>query len=672
MSGTNDGPATQAPANTLSSTQIQNAVGIHSPSVEEIFPESVQLPPGLEPLQTESLPLHEQESLFISIQEALENAEPVPDVAVFEGVPTVLFKLWNCQSQYLVQATEALANGSRNPSLRPVYGQAGILGFFLRLIASKEATESNLILHSLRLIGNSCADTDENRQIVVKDNYSFAILRHLLLPELIQVVIPVIYNMCMDFEPAQSQLAANKMVYGLLRLIKDGAFKDNDGLLEYVYELIELVGEQEQGINNSPDGTLSLLIALTLGKDIELELAQFNCLASCLAAYLNTARFQNICLLRRLLPDVLSLLEHSLSFGTTSSIEDAQAITQSRLKINQALAEISDSPLFPELYPLDSDLTQKLKSWLTSTDPELQICACVMLGNLARSDEVCIVMVRDLKIHEELIAVLNSDARGAVLHSALGFLKNLAIASDNRQNLVEAGIIPAISRLWGYETIPQVQLAATSIARQLIISSVENIRRLLQPASTTQESGNSDSTSGTQQTYISLLLALFTKADSTPIKIEVGRIVASLCRTLIPKSKSTEKEDGADALLDHLLSGHNDIGSPLGAMVTQTQWPVVRSEGWFALALMASTKAGAETVVSCLRGIDGFALIEKTLGAEAEKDTEKVQWRKDQDNIVVLVQELLRNEPETLDASWKSALQELMSTHVAKYLKRSE
>jgi hypothetical protein len=47
-----------------------------------------------------------------------------------------------------------------------------------------------------------------------------------------------------EIEPAQSQLAANKIVYILLRLIKDDAFRDNDGLLEYVYELIELVGEQ--------------------------------------------------------------------------------------------------------------------------------------------------------------------------------------------------------------------------------------------------------------------------------------------------------------------------------------------------------------------------------------------------------------------------------------------
>lgn len=44
-------------------------------------------------------------------------------------------------------------------SWRLPYGQSGILDFFLRLIASSEITDNELLLHSLRLSGNSCADT---------------------------------------------------------------------------------------------------------------------------------------------------------------------------------------------------------------------------------------------------------------------------------------------------------------------------------------------------------------------------------------------------------------------------------------------------------------------------------------------------------------------------------
>ncbi|KAL4932279.1 putative GTP binding protein [Aspergillus undulatus] len=633
---------------------------LHSPSLEELFDESAQLPPATESPRAETLSLPEQEALLQSLKDALTKAEPESDKATFEGVPGTLSKLWHSQSGLLLQATEALANGSRNPAFRLAYGQVGILSFFLRLIASREVTDSSLILHCLRLIGNSCADTDENRATVVNDNYTFAILRHLLRPGLIQVVIPVIYNLCIDYEPAQSQLAANKIVYILLRLLEDEAFQGNDALIDYAYELIELVGEKEQGIESSPDGTLSLLVALALKQEAP---AQFSILASCIAAYLNNIRYHNLCISKGMTPDILSLLKRSPSSYPSSPSDETQAHTQARLKVNQAMAELSASPLFAETYPLDSPLSQTLKAWLNSSDDQLQICACIMLGNLARSDEVCITMVRDLKIHEDVIGLLNSNARGAALHAAVGFLKNLAIASDNRLRIGEAGILPAIARLWAFETIPQVQLVATSITRQLIISSIENISRLLEPVA--------PSSDNRQRTYLSILLALFEKTDSTPIKTEIGRIIASLCRTLVPKSKNSEEADSsADALLDTLFTRHEGIAHPLGAMVTQTQWPVVRSEGWFAFALMASTQAGAEAVISGLQSIDGLSLIEQSLSSEEhseDNETEKVQWRKDRDNIVVLVQELLKNKNElaTIDAAWRSKVQDLIRRHVS-------
>jgi hypothetical protein len=40
---------------------------------------------------------------------------------------------------------------------------------------------------------------DENREVVVKDNYTLAIIRHFLNPDIIHVAIPVIYNICMDY-----------------------------------------------------------------------------------------------------------------------------------------------------------------------------------------------------------------------------------------------------------------------------------------------------------------------------------------------------------------------------------------------------------------------------------------------------------------------------------------
>lgn len=338
----------------------------------------------------------------------------------------------------------------------------------------------------------------------------------------------------------------------------------------------------------------------------------------------------------------LSILRRSFTIHIDSaSAEETKALAQLRLKINQTLAEVSAAPLFAKQYPLDSALSQTLKSWIITNEDQLQVCACVMLGNLARSDEVCQVMVQDLKVHEELISVLNSEARGAVLHAALGFLKNLAIAGDNRLRLAEAGIIPAVSRLWAFESVPQVQFSAATIARLVIISSMDNIARLLAPVS--RDLGDP----GSERSYLSLLLSLFEKTDSSPIKTEIGRTIASICRTLSPKARDGDEE--STSLLKRFYGAHAGVARPVGAMITQSQWPVVRSEGWFALALMATHEQGCAAVIDCLRNEEVMDLLKSTMNANAAgqediQDKGNTQATKDHENVFVLVREMLKNE----------------------------
>jgi hypothetical protein len=105
-------------------------------------------------------------------------------------------------------------------------------------------------------------NVDENRQIVVEGSYTLPIIRHFLNPELVHVAIPVIYNICMDYgeknppvsktmaitdediEPAHAQMAENRTAYIILKLLKDGAIKDNGALLSFSYDLVELASEQ--------------------------------------------------------------------------------------------------------------------------------------------------------------------------------------------------------------------------------------------------------------------------------------------------------------------------------------------------------------------------------------------------------------------------------------------
>jgi hypothetical protein len=379
---------------------------------------------------------------------------------------------------------------------------------------------------------------------------------------------------------------------------------------------------------------------MNLALDEDTTFAQFACLVNCLVTYLRNERFQKACIQHRLLEQLLSVLRHSYAINVDESAsEDVHLLSQLQSKLNEVLSDISALPQFAETYPLDSPLINSLKTWLEASEEELQICACVMLGNLARSDEVCQVMIERLNIHKSLIAMLKRDVRGSILHASLGFLKNLAIAGGNRTNLGDAGIIPIVSHIWTLDSMPQVQLAAVSLIRLVIAASFENISRLLDPLSPDPDSP------AHLRTYLSLLLSLFGKTDAVPIKTEIGRLIASICRTLIPRAR--EEDHDAESLLEHLFSLHEDVYRPVEAMVIQTEWPVVRSEGWFALALMASDARGSSAVTDCIHSIDVYRLLEDSLSGEASSpasEGESLQRSKDKDNMIILIKEVLAHD----------------------------
>ncbi|QKX54908.1 uncharacterized protein TRUGW13939_01998 [Talaromyces rugulosus] len=632
----------------------------------------------------EEITPEEEDQMFRALQEVLDHASDAESFdlqklrdsletadsgqrspQLLGDVPSILDKLWRSRSKYMPRAVEALANGSREPSWRSAFGQSGVLEFFLQLVATPEEVEEQVLFHSLRLIGNSCADTDENREIVVSKNSTLPIIRLILNPGLVHVVIPVIYNICMDFEPAQSQVAANRLGYILLKLISDGAIEGN-ALLNFAYELVSITAEKEDGIANSPDGTIILIMDLAVNKDT--TFAQFACLVECLSRYLQNERFQNACVQHGLVEKLLSVLRHSYDINDVdeSSSEDVKLLAQTQLKLNQTISNVSAVSEFAEVYPVGSSLFNSLKSWMAEPEDQLQICACVILGNLARSDEVCRLMISELDIHRSLIAMLkqNNNARGSVLHAALGFLKNLAILEENRGKLGEADIIPTVSHLWTSDTIPQVQLAAVSLIRLVINSSVENIGRLLAPLSPDPDSP------AHLRTYLSLLLSLLGRTDSTPIKTEIGRIVASICRTLGARSREDGSSEEVTDLFDRLFDLHEDVARPVDAMVTQTEWPVVRSEGWFALALMASHTKGSLAVADRLYNTDVYQLVEETLeGDISGTDNASIQKTKDRENLVVMIKELLDNNPDTLSEARKARLKELVNNAVTDSLR---
>ncbi|KAI9653495.1 MAG: hypothetical protein M1829_001288 [Trizodia sp. TS-e1964] len=684
------------------------------PLSEQMLPPAPPLPlppPSYSRLSPDTL--YEMLASLRSVVQAanqLDGAiDPLPDNApgahgedgleVLTAVRKSLDQLWWSSSPLLLAAAEVLADASREVRWRKPFGDAGILQFFLALI-STQGVAGDLMLHSLRLVGNSCADTDENRARILSSNYIVSIINQLRNPEILHITVPVLFNVCVDYEPAQLQAASANLSHELLRLLLSDRHRNLDfqATLAYILQLIELIVSLPNGTSNSPDNALSVLFKVASKPEINLE----NYLASVnlAMAHLADPRFQKHLLSQKMLEIPLSIVEKSFSryspqdisgelssasiksLGGTLPEDVASLISQMRSSLIQTLSEISALPEFPLKYSMNSTLVKSLRSFLDQPQAQLQTCACIMLGNLARSDDPCRIMIHRFGIHKSLITLLKESNDSQALHAAAGYLKNLSLLIDNKNTIGRAGLIEVICRLWSMDASPQIQYAGVSLARQVISGSPENIQCLLSSLSP-----DPDSPANTR-TYLSLLLSLYEKSDHLPTRTEIARTITAIFRAL---NSPFPKEAVAETQF-RLFSLHQDVGRPLATMVCQDKWPVVRSEGWFAFALMARTIEGAACVNHALYDFEAFRLLIETVtqrkvipGRElddfslaspgvtepelAEESTEATKGREmkriDRENALVLVSELLKNWGEHPDVVRKKVFEDLLHGRAA-------
>ncbi|KAG9248402.1 armadillo-type protein [Calycina marina] len=501
---------------------------------------------------------------------------------------STLAHLWWSDSEHMDAATEMLANGSRDPKWRLPMGESGVLNFFLEILSAHELRHT-LKIQALRLMGNSCADTDENRARVVSSNYLPSLISQLRTTLLLPFVIPVLYNICIDYSNPK--------------------FRSNMAFIGYSCKLLELLTSQPSETELAPGNAAVVLLNLAADRTLQLDVNDFIALTTTAVLYLQHERFQQAVIIQGALDTALTVLadsyrrfDFSMSLSPSSGDEDdedtAKNLTVMRGQLNQALSDISALPDFKNAVPVMSPLSSYLRRWLSSPHFQLQVCACIMLGNLARSDATCEEFVRVFKVHVPLIAILDTANDAQLLHAALGFLKNLALPLNNKLPIGEAGIFDVLPRLWALDVLQQVQFSSISLSRQLLISTYDNIRKITVGLSEDQDSP------ANMRSKLSLLIALFQRTDVEPIKMEISRLITAICRTY---------NSGTDPSQEHYATSqktffqiHPDVGIPLGFMVSQTKWPVMRSEGWFVFALMARDPEGAQCISDMMQDVNVF------------------------------------------------------------------
>ncbi|KAI9893714.1 MAG: hypothetical protein M1814_005930 [Vezdaea aestivalis] len=580
-----------------------------------------------------------------------EQAGSRKNVQALRETRQILDQMWWSGSSYMARAAEIMADASRD----------------------------RMFKNPIRLA----------RQFVISNNYLSHLAKHINDTELAQVAVPVVHNICVDYEPAQEAAVESGVASILINRLAGSrdVFNNSPFLLGYVCRLLDLITSFAGGLDSSPENAVQVL--LEYSSHLDLDLDDYVVLVNSAVNHLRNERFQQASLAASTLETPLAVLVDSyerfdepstplpllssLDISSQASanpsppppVEETQ-LSQLRNNLVQVFSDVSALTEFPTAYPLDSPLIGSLRLWLTLPQRELLICGCIMLGNLARSDAVCQTMVQSYSLHTLLVDIISRTSDPQLLHAAMGFLKNLSLPFSNKQIIGIASLIPTLSRIWALNTLPHIQLASTSLARIVLTGSEANTLRVLASLS------NDPDSPAYSRTYLSLLLSLFHRSDDLATRMEIARLVVAILRVLNKIASDPEPEVGTRGkdLQRRLFALHQDIARPLSTMVLQDRWPVVRSEGWFAFALMSRTVEGAECVTEVLVESKMFEPLIETVVGKVEGNGETGQSegadqgsemrKKDRENALVCASELLRHKGTFLTPERRQVFEDLL------------
>ncbi|KAK0707671.1 hypothetical protein B0H67DRAFT_319878 [Lasiosphaeris hirsuta] len=608
-------------------------------------------------------------ALFSQTRASSQNADEFPDeqswqTAQLKTVLDMAQQSWlDGSHESLALIAEKTADEARNPSWRLPIGESGLLDWVLASVITAQGLSLLLEKQLLRLVGNACAECDENKARVVESGKLRTAILNLLDDDdtLLPFALSVIYNICVENEQAQSQICQAGLSKKLVDIVSGPRLAKCQTSLSIIIQMLEQLVSQDAEPKIASLSTPALLLGLATSPTQDLELEDFTGLCTVALAYLTYEPFQ-VALLET---DSFGVLYQAVYDSQSRfDIDDADADVVEQLKQvwNAAvtiLADISALPLFATTYPLGSPVAEKLAAWLNTpaSHTHLQTAACLALGNLGRSDEASLALanvVRDPLISILTRAVptpassqdLSRRPPPQLLHAVLSFLKNLAIPAANKPSLGSTLLSPPQSallpRLWLATTAqPQIQFAAVSLTRLLLVNQIDAIRNICTPLPLSASAkdgellGYTTRSDGAAQSPLHILMDVAFRADTDPTKMEAARALCAVIRVLHSPSENTilpaswywdtETENTADTTAPtraRFYAAHaTPIAKTLETLLAHKKFATLRSEALFVLALMGRSVDSGRIAVRVLEPVETCRrLAEAVSGREVTDD----------------------------------------------------
>ncbi|KAF9973867.1 hypothetical protein BGZ73_002859 [Actinomortierella ambigua] len=489
------------------------------------------------------------------------------------------------------------ADASRQEPVRTPIGASKIIELIVDLLAMNKDRIPNVDVQAMRAFANACVDHEDNRKRLMEAHAFESIIQLLSKTnhsDSIKTACGALLNATMSYEPAQKKAIEQGAIEQLLKVLRLDSVDEHEVSMTIAARVVVNLSEIEEGNqeiikHHGAKDAILLLEKLVPEADSYLDL--MDALVDILRAVLPKGSVQIFTLQERLVPSLLSIVRdvatNDEGKDEAEKKEDATKLADIKAGIVEAIVSVSLSdenmvPIFNNKQIMDTFL-----SWLELEDREdLQTCAALCLGNVARSDQHCVKLVHEYQAIEPLIHVVRKAQDLKASHAATGVLRNLALPERNRDIMGNAGVIQACFPLLKKDNAVPLQSNVIGILKRLSNNHGHNVVRIIsgrEPFETLTSLPGSDA-----ETPLSTLVDLIRRSDDFAMKSEGTRTICNLIKVTWSSEGIRDLDAASIRSLQQTLHS-SQVVEPIAAMTRNPKFVILQNEGIIALTLLVTS-----------------------------------------------------------------------------------
>lgn len=307
------------------------------------------------------------------------------------------------------------------------------------------------------------------------------------------ITLAALYNISLDYEPAQQALRETGLFLRLIALLDNPIF-DRSLMLPHTAGLLAFAIE-DYDVSQSPNSVLK-----TLSQNIKFgnpSVDEIVPLRGAILEHLKQERFKRMLFEQDLFETFLVSILRSFGYNgdCTASLPEAfysisppedekEDYELLQTSLIASLRDVTSTSTFFENYAFGSTTTWIWLSWLRSGNQSLQLISCCILSNLARDEEEWaeqMVTAHDVQLRLIELSVQGFDSR--VPLAALELLLQLARPRSNRQRLY-SHYLERIPSIWAADPsassgLVRIQYASVAVLHGLISDCPRAVQRLV-------------------------------------------------------------------------------------------------------------------------------------------------------------------------------------------------